>query len=117
MPQSNLRFSKLLQLAGESSSEKRRELLRDVTDLFFATAESRTDREAELFDDILCSIAQEMPPEALVSLSKRFATATQAPPELVKRLAQSEIAVAEPLLKRSRQLSDEDLISIVLARS
>lgn len=117
MSQSNLRFNKLLQLAGESSSEKRRELLRDVTDLFFATTDTRSDREAELFDDILCSIAQEMPSEALVSLSKRFATAAEAPEQLVKRLAQDSIEVAEPLLKRSRQLSDEDLIGIVLARS
>lgn len=117
MSQINPRFSKLLQLAGESSSEKRRELLRDVTDLFFATTDLRTDREAELFDDILCSIAQEMPAEALVSLSRRFATASDAPQELVKRLAQDTIEVAEPVLKRSRQLSDEDLIGIVLARS
>ncbi len=117
MSQSNPRFSKLIELAGETSSEKRRELLRDVTDLFFASTDTRTDREAELFDDILCSIAQEMPAEALVSLSKRFATAAEAPPELVKRLAQSTIEVAEPVLKRSRQLSDEDLIGVVLARS
>lgn len=117
MSQISPRFSKLLQLAGESSSEKRRELLRDVTDLFFATTDTRTDREAELFDNILCSIAQEMPQEALVSLSRRFATAADAPQELVKRLAQDVIEVAQPVLTRSRQLSDEDLIGIVLARS
>ena len=45
-------FDLLIELARESSSEKRRELLRKVTDTFLASSEIRTDREAELFDEI-----------------------------------------------------------------
>lgn len=111
------RFAHLLNLAREPSSEKRRELLRDVTDLFFASEPSRSERETALFDQILHSIAQELPAGSLKELAARFADTAAPPVQLVQHLAHQDFAIAEPLLKRSRALSDEDLIAIVQARS
>ena len=47
----------LIDLAKEGSSEKRRELLRKVSDAFLDTPHSRTEREAELFDEIVGAVA------------------------------------------------------------
>ncbi len=108
------RFSKLLALAGETSSEKRRELLRNVTDLFFETQSTQTAKEAELFDEVLRSVAAEMQSEALVELSERIA-ASAAPPALLTRdLANSDQSViAGRILQRCTSLTDEDLISVL----
>jgi len=50
-------FAILLDLAKETSSEKRRELLRQVTDVFLADAGARSDKEAAMFDEIVGHVA------------------------------------------------------------
>lgn len=119
MTDMNLRFAKLLQLAKEPSSARRRELLRDVTDLFFCSeAQVHSARESALFAEILCSLAAEMPANVLSEMSVRFASSPSAPGALVRRLANDEaIEVAQPVLCRSTVLSDEDLIQIIQVRS
>jgi len=119
MTELNVRFAKLLQLAKEPSSERRRELLRDVTDLFFCRdAEAHSARENALFDEILCSLAVEMPPSVLAEVADRFADSPAAPGNLIRRLAFDEsIEVAQPVISRSAVLSDEDLVQIIHARS
>ena len=42
-------FSLLVELAKETSSEKRRELLRQVTDVFLVESQTRSYARAELF--------------------------------------------------------------------
>lgn len=117
MPEINAqRFAKLMDLAKERSSERRRELLRDVTDMFFVR-DDFSGRETELFDEILCSLACEVPVELLNELSDRFADAPNAPPKLIQRLANEPIEVAEKVLRRSCVLNDEDLVRIINARS
>jgi uncharacterized protein (DUF2336 family) len=108
------RFSKLLALAGETSSEKRRELLRDVTDLFFETQSTQSAKETELFDEVLRSVAAEMQSEALVELSERIAASAAPPAKLTRHLANSEMAnVAGRILQRCTSLTDEDLIHVL----
>lgn len=117
MSEANPRFAKLIELAKEPSSDKRRQLMRDVTDLFFFETRSRSSREMELFDDILCSLAGEMPEGVLTELSQRFAPEPEAPGKFVRRLANEPFAVAAPVLRQSPLLDDEDLITIINARS
>jgi uncharacterized protein (DUF2336 family) len=105
-----------MELAKERSSERRRELLRDVTDLFFVPA-NHSQRETELFDEILCSLATEVPIELLAEVSDRFADAPNAPRRLIQQLANEPIEVAQPVLRRSTLLSDEDLVRVINARS
>jgi uncharacterized protein (DUF2336 family) len=111
------RFAKLLDLAKAPSSEKRRELLREVTDLFFDTADVRTSRENALFDDVLRHVAREMEQGVLAELSVRFADSPDAPQQLMRDLAANVFSVAEPVLKRSPVLKDETLVEIVQAQS
>ncbi|HYE43441.1 MAG TPA: hypothetical protein VEA15_08610, partial [Caulobacteraceae bacterium] len=54
------RLLDLIDLAKEDSSEKRRELLREMTDLFFSVHTPQTQPEMELFDSVLVQLSSEM---------------------------------------------------------
>jgi uncharacterized protein (DUF2336 family) len=111
------RFAKLLDLAKAPSSEKRRDLLREVTDLFFETADVRTSRESVLFDEVLRTVAREMEVGVLAELANRFADSPDAPKELMHDLAAHQYAVAEQVLRRSTVLRDDDLVRLVAEKS
>ncbi|MDX2235053.1 MAG: DUF2336 domain-containing protein [Hyphomonadaceae bacterium] len=111
------RFAKLLDLAKAPTSEKRRELLREATDLFFETADVRTSRETGLFDDVLRSVAREMQEQVLVELAERFADAPDAPVQLMHDLAANVFPVAEPVLRRSPVLKEDALVRLVNQQS
>src|SRR5690348_11494130 len=103
------RFSKLLDLAKTPDSAHRRELLREVTDLFFENDASMSPRENQLFDDVLQLVAADMQEGVLAELSQTFADAPNAPVGLMRDLASHSFAVAGPVLQRSRVLDDQTL--------
>ena len=88
----------LIALAAEPSSARRRELLREVTDLFFMAEDGPGASEMALFDDVLSQLAGEMEEAVRAELSQRMAAATVAPRRLLTSLASDTIAVAEPVL-------------------
>lgn len=102
----------LIALAQEPSSAKRRELLREVTDLFFAGAEAHSAGEMQAFDGVLVTLAAEMEQEIRAQLAGRLADAPRAPPSLVRTLAADEMGVAGPILSRSKALGERDLVAI-----
>ncbi len=107
----------LIALAREPSSEKRRELLREITDIFFARPDNEPGPELALFDDVLTQLASEMEAAVRTELAERLAPAALAPSRLLKSLAGDEaIEVARPLLEGSGSLSDHDLISVARSR-
>jgi len=110
------KLAQLISLAQEPSSSKRRELLREVTDLFFATSEHQSARELELFDDVMLDLSREMEAEVRAALSERIADSAHAPAGLVRSLAHDEITVAAPVLSRSSVLTDTDLLEVVNKR-
>src|SRR5579863_9505482 len=102
----------LIALAREPSSDKRRELLREVTDLFFVNPD-HAGGELALFDDVLCQLAGEMEAAVRAELASRIAPASSAPLRLVRGLAaDAAIEVARPILEVSSALSDEDLMFV-----
>jgi uncharacterized protein (DUF2336 family) len=111
------KLTDLIALAEEPSSEKRRVLLRELTDLFFANPEHRAG-EMALFDDVLTQLAGEMEAAVRAELADRIAPAAGAPVKLVHSLAADEaIEVARPILEGSRTLTDEDLLAVARGRS
>ncbi len=114
---SQTRFAKLVDLARTPDSARRRDLLREVTDLFFETAPARNDREAALFDDVLQLVAAEMQDEVLAELSERFADAPDAPVGLMRDLANHSFEVAGPVLRRSKALDEQTLLQVVSYQS
>lgn len=103
----------LIEMAREPSSERRRELLRGVTDLFLSGEEIRGGDEIALFDDVMTALAGEMEEAVRAELSQRMAQVETAPVRLLRDLARdASIEVAGPVLENSRALSDEDLLSV-----
>ena len=106
----------LINLAKEPSSEKRRELLREVTDLFFLSPQSHNAREEALFDGVMEQLAGEMEAEVRAELAERLADQTRAPPTILRRLAHDDISIAGPILRRSTLLTEDDLVSVVTVK-
>lgn len=99
-------------MAEEGSSEKRRALLRELTEHFFG-ASARSATEDTLYGSVLTSLAADMETAVRAELSARFANAPNAPHALIRRLANDEAAVAEAVLTTSPVLTDEDLLGVV----
>jgi uncharacterized protein (DUF2336 family) len=112
MSMTGSRLHDLIALAQEPSSERRRELLRGVTDMFFS-GETHAAAEIDLFDAVLGTLANEMEVAVRAELAARMSDADSPPLGLMRSLAADEIAVARPLLERSRALSDEYLVQLV----
>ena len=106
------RLPDLIALAEEDSSEKRRALLRELTEHFFGGS-SRTPTEDKLYDAVLVKLADDMESAVRAELSARFANAPDAPHTLIRRLANDEAAVAGAVLAASPVLTDEDLLGVV----
>ncbi|BCW90038.1 hypothetical protein sos41_32060 [Alphaproteobacteria bacterium SO-S41] len=103
---------RLVDLAKETSSDKRRELLREMTDLFMEAPESHSERENAQFGDILGAVAHEMEMEVRQTLATRLANVPNAPRSLIVQLANDEINVARPVLAQSIVLQDTDLVAL-----
>ncbi len=110
-------FARLIDLAKAPDSDQRRELLREVTDMFFASAGSRNERETALFDDVLRTVAAEMQEGVLIELARRFADASDAPVQLMRDLANHALPVAESILRKSSVLTDDDLVRVIQNKS
>ena len=106
------RFSRLVELAKESSSDKRRELLREVTDVFLGAAPECSETEKSYFGDIMGKVSTGMDVAVRKQLAIRLADNPDAPLALMQQLARDENEVAREVLSRSPVLKDADLISI-----
>jgi uncharacterized protein (DUF2336 family) len=107
------KLHKLTELAREKSSDRRRALLREVTDLFFDAPPKPDSSTHQQFDAVLQSIASQTAQGAREELARRFADSPEAPRGLILKLAQDAIEVAAPILSRSGVLSEDDLVTIV----
>ncbi len=110
-PSQNLQ--RLAALSQETSPESRRQILRDVTDLFVEEIPSQNSTVYAEFDALLQTLAKKVDEHARATLSERLADCAEAPHELVLQLAMDAIEVAGPILLRSSVLNDDDLVNIV----
>ena len=107
----------LISLAHEPSSGRRRELLRRVTDLFLADEGVRSQAQAQAFDGVFCSLADEMELDVRADLAQRFAHSPSAPAALAAKLARDCIEVALPILSNANLLGEADLLDVAHSRS
>ncbi len=95
------------------SPGRRTEVLRRVTDLFMGSEKQLSEQHISLFDDVLGYLVNHIEKEALSELSARLAPAVKAPPRIVRSLAcHDSIEVAQPILTKSDQLTEQDLLEI-----
>ena len=112
MRQNHENLRRVLQLAKTPSSEKRRELLREVTDLFLDDDEAYSDVEREHFGAIMGRIAKDMEVAVRYDLAHTLAALPTAPHALIQQLAHDEFTVANEVISKSPVLEDDDLIEI-----
>jgi uncharacterized protein (DUF2336 family) len=110
MPDRN-KLAELIELAKEPSSHRRRELLREVTDVFFVEKFDSPSQTAE-FDAIFQTLLTQMEEAVRVELAERFATNIEAPSGLIRMLALDTPDVARPVLERSQVLTEQDLVDV-----
>lgn len=108
------------------SAEKGLATARRVTDLFLSSAGSFDDEQIALFDDVLDrligtielrAIADMGARIALTEISAQLAPIAQAPPSVIRRLANNdEIRIAGPVLQESARLDDGELVKIASSK-
>lgn len=106
-------FALLLDLAKEGSSEKRRELLRQITDVFLADPPERTDRESMLFDEIVVAVAADLETQVRIELARKVAVSNVPVQRTARRLAMDVIEVARPVIEHSKALTQADLVDVI----
>ena len=111
------RLKELIAVAEEGSSERRRDLLRDITDVFMATPDRYTSSEMQHFDVIMSRVTEQVETSLRREIAEKLADVPNAPKGLIRQLAHDEISVAEPVLARSEVLSEDDLVRVVRQRS
>lgn len=110
------RLKQLIAVAKEGSSEKRRDLLREITDVFMTTPDRFTSSEMQHFDVIMSRVTEQVETALRRELAEKLADTPNAPLGLLRQLARDEISVAEPVLKRSEALTEDDLLGIIKQR-
>jgi len=106
-------LNQLIELAKEPSSAKRRELLREVTTIFMARPEDVSGPELVLYDEVMSRLSDEMEAVVRAEIARTIASTRHAPIGLLRKLASDQIEVAEPILRRSKALSETDLLHVV----
>jgi len=110
------RFAMLADLAKETTSEGRRELLRKVTEAFDPAAPLAGDEVAQ-FDDVLASVAADYSKQVRSQIARLIASSLAPFSRSAQRFAMDDIEVARPLLEHSEALSDETLLAVVGQKS
>ncbi len=102
---------KLYELVRDNKPLARAELTSAVTDLFENTELKA--KEQELLADVLIGLMRQAERDLRQALSERLATLENVPLRLVLHLANDDISVAAPVLRKSFVLNDLDLIYII----
>jgi uncharacterized protein (DUF2336 family) len=106
-------IAELEQTLRSASADKRLEALRTVTKLFLESAPHLPEHKVELFDEIIGELLGHSDTSALAELSESLAPVPNAPPKVIRRLANdAEIDVASPVLTNSPRLTTEDLVAL-----
>jgi uncharacterized protein (DUF2336 family) len=99
------------------TAARRAETLQRVTTLFLDSAQHFGDEHVALFDDVIGCLIEEIEAKTLAELARRIASAPNAPPDVMRRLADhDDILVAGPVLAQAR-LDEPDLQLIAETKS
>jgi uncharacterized protein (DUF2336 family) len=109
----DLMFAELKNLAEERSSEKRLDLLRKITDLFFAGIDQHSEAETSLFNEVIERIVEQVSHDAKIDVATNLATLPGFPLPVVRKFAHdSDLEIACPVLRNALGLTERDLVDI-----
>ena len=108
----------LEEVVQHGSAERRTQTLQKITDLFLTGASHFNEDHVGLFDDVFSRLIAEIEIKARAELSNRLAPISNAPVQVVRRLAKDDdISVAGPILQHSPRLAESDLVHIAKTKS
>jgi len=110
-------LARLAGLATHKSSDDRRLLLGELSELYFSAEKIPAKRESFLFAEIVNKIVNEVEVDVRASFSKDVCAQERLPVEIAKNLACQESAIAAPVLENSQVFSDDDLVEIAKTQS
>jgi uncharacterized protein (DUF2336 family) len=111
MAQSN--FALLKDFENETSSDKRRELLRRATDMFLAEGRALSEEEGHALDAVVNAVSADLSAQVRVELARKIASSPVPFSRTARTLALDQIDVARPILEGSRSLSQTDLLHVI----
>jgi uncharacterized protein (DUF2336 family) len=111
------RLKQLIEVAREGSTERRADLLREITDVFMSAPGRYTSIEMQHFDVILSKVTESVEIALRAEIAEKLADTPSAPKSLIRQLALDEFVVAQPILERSPALSEEDMIRVIRQRT
>jgi len=118
MPHFRSLISELEEVIAHGSERRRTETLKRITQLFLAGASRFNEEHVQLFDQVFGLLVEAIEAQARAELSHCLAPVGNAPLAVTSRLAKDDdIAVARPVLQRSRRLSEDDLVHIAETKS
>ncbi|MBI3703809.1 MAG: DUF2336 domain-containing protein [Rhizobiales bacterium] len=111
-------IDEVIRAVATGSVQQRLRILQRVTDLFVAGSHSYSSAQLALFDDLLRQLAVDIEVSARAKLAHRLVDIPGGSPKVIRMLAfDDEIEVAGPVLAKSPQLSDEDLVENATSKS
>ena len=99
-------------LSGQGDRGRSDELMRHVATLFSLTADHCTQEQIETYDTVMQRLADLVCAETRSFAAKKICRLTNAPHEIIRRFAFDLISVADPVLRNSPVLTDDDLVEI-----
>jgi len=105
---------KLYSLAKDKRSGSRMELTGAITDLLSVDI---SNKERDLVAEVLISLMKQAELDLRQTLSEKLAMMDDVPVRLLLHIAHDEISVAAPVLKKSLDLGDFDLLYIIKSQS
>ena len=104
-------------LSGHTVRERGR-VLRETADLFLSKSANYSDQQVNLFDSVMLQLLDHVDREVREYLSNSFAPLDDAPPGVIRYLANDDaIAVAGPVLQQSPCLDEEFLVGCARCKS
>ncbi|WP_373236672.1 DUF2336 domain-containing protein [Cohaesibacter celericrescens] len=99
-------------LNGQGDKGKSDELMRHVATLFALTATHCTEEQIETYSTVMHRLADLVGVETRSFAAQKLSHLENAPQEIIRRFAFDVISVADPVLRHSPVLTDEDLVKI-----
>lgn len=105
--------NRLIELAADPHLSQRGDIYQAVASLYRTQGTLLSDRERTLMREILRRLTADVEMAIRVATAEKIATDPGAPLDLILFLIDDQIEVARPLILRSKQLSDEDLLRFI----
>ena len=111
-------LDELISPVATATAKNRLRIIDRITDLFAAGSRNYSHEQVSLFDDVLRRLTADVEVKARAKLAERLAGMHSAPPKLVRTFAFDDaIEIAGPVLSRSQQLTDDDLVENATTKS